>query len=540
MSTYSQMTLRGVTRDIMDKQARQGMVKSAKEKILGLQLFDKNAATANRYIDFASGELVVNANYYASDFIPITPGHKYRITSNGNEQLALYKKDLSYKTGYTSASAFNDQTIPSDCYYIRFTIGNAYIDSCWMCDTDDFVIVRDIVGNDKFNIEYGIIASKLQDQPYKCEATAHSISDIANLLQIANYVSDHVELTIYVDEGTYTVTTTVLNNYGAGEKGLTLPDHVNLIGLGKGATLTFDLTGGDPTKQTQLSTLNTTRNNRVENMTFIANNCRYAIHNDYGGSGDFEQVFKNCRFIHLGCSDGNWQYPTAIGEGTRSGARTTYENCDFISKWRAYFLHNNTGFTKPSEHFFKNCRFTSTATEQHIAFALNSLGSGVTDIVELSGCTFTGYFDSRGNSASIQSCDYKITGHGNGNIPELFYYTDGVPYTIETEHVQVIQNQTGATIASMTPLKCVNGSYAPMESGDSAFLFCGIANGDIASNETGYMRTGGYIRCSGISRTPGTKIGITNGQLAVVTGNEYIGIVKYYDQGSNQAYMEIV
>lgn len=515
------------------------------ETILGMQLFDKNAVLPNHYIDYETGALHSLSQYYVSDYIPVTPGDKYVITDNGGQQLALFGKTKNYKTGYSRSSAFNSQTIPNDCYYVRFTGTTSTIDDCWMSNLKDYVPVRDFLSAaERATFERGFVANKLVTAKHEIVKTVSTIQGLANVLASANaFIGNTHHLTIYLEEGTYNVTMAILTDNGFATYGLMIPDNVDIIGLGKGAKISCDLTGESSTNQGRISTLNTTRNNILKNLTIVANNCRYAVHNDFGRSGDYTQLFENCHLVHHGCADGNWDYPAAMGEGTKTGAHITYKNCIFESTWRAFYMHNNVDFDAPSINEFYNCSFSCKGTSMgHIAFGLESLGSGVTDFVIFHGCSFNGLFDCRVNAAAesgVVASDFRVLGDGNSNICENFYFTDGVARCIETENVELIFNETGSTIAHNTPVKFDGTKYVPLASDDSIYKCCGVVYGSIPANEYGFMRTGGYLLTTGISSTIGQKIGISNGALAVATGDEYLGVVKYYDSVYNRAYMEL-
>lgn len=508
--------------------------------VLGIQLFNKNTINANCYVSYSTGELSgYNANFYASDYIPVVAGKKYYLEYTGNQQLAFYDKNKQYVSGLTTANALTSTPIPDGCCYLRFTGTPSDIDNCILCLNTDLAIIRNLIGKDNTNIDYGFVADRLSEDNIEIEYTAYSNVALANGLNSAKVMGPNRHMTIYLAEGTHYITPELLTNYNVTTYGLIVPNNVDIIGLGKGATLYCGLTGESATMQQNVSTLNTTKNNKLENLTLIAKNCRYALHNDFGEDGNFTQEFKNCKFIHQGCPDGNWLYAAAVGEGTKSGAKVTYENCTFKSTFRGGYLHNNTNFAKASHHLYKNCQFISTGEDDpHVAFQLESMGSGVNDIVEFDGCTFSGIFDCRArNSESAQGNDFRIIGHGNGKIPFNPYFTNGVTYYVEDERIQLITNKTANTWSSRTPIKCVNGNFEPMTSDDSIDKCIGVTIESIAPSQIGAMQTDGYLNVTGISNTVGAKIGIVNGALSVVNNDEYIGIVKYYESTFNRAYM---
>lgn len=79
-------------------------------------------------------------------------------------------------------------------------------------------------------------------------------------------------------------------------RGLNLCDGSELIGVGD-VTLTFNYSGDNESVKKYFSPINTTQNNRIENISLVIgdNSCRYGIHDDFATDGGVN-VFDNCYF----------------------------------------------------------------------------------------------------------------------------------------------------------------------------------------------------------------------------------------------------
>lgn len=245
---------------------------------------------------------------------------------------------------------------------------------------------------------------------------------------------DNIEYNIHIYPGTYDIANDFFSDGLYSTAGILLPNNVNLIGIGKREDII--LSGSLPTAGNSLSissafsTLNLKYSNRLENLTVIAQNCRYAVHDESNGAiTDYKRVVKNCLFIHKGNAKGFWKYPDAYGQGMSSGSESTFTDCAFelqdstyakSSEPNAgYICHNNHNFKKKSEAIFKKCTFKNLYAPT--CFRCGSMGSGTTDNIKFYGCTFEGH----GNESTIVvreelansgvGIDYNIEGIANKN-----------------------------------------------------------------------------------------------------------------------------
>ena len=149
--------------------------------------------------------------------------------------------------------------------------------------------------------------------------------------------------------------TTWLNSitHDDGERqGLFLPNKVSLKGIGN-VVFKFLLPNDATYVQSQCtSCINLGYSNDIENITFIAKNCRYTCHDEANGGNRYIKRFvKNCRFIHLGNQEGMWPYPMAMGGGSSGGSSYDWINCQFITNYYPVAFSYHTNNDNAPSHF---------------------------------------------------------------------------------------------------------------------------------------------------------------------------------------------
>nr|WP_242413657.1 GDSL-type esterase/lipase family protein [Klebsiella quasipneumoniae] len=96
----------------------------------GVNLFDKAAVTAGYYVNSTTGNLIANASYSASDFIPVVAGNQY--TQSYSHQTAYYDANKSYISGVAALgtpTTARTLTIPEGVAYIRMSVANTVLDT---------------------------------------------------------------------------------------------------------------------------------------------------------------------------------------------------------------------------------------------------------------------------------------------------------------------------------------------------------------------------------------------------------------------------
>ena len=158
-------------------------------------------------------------------------------------------------------------------------------------------------------------------------------------------------------------------------------------------------------------------NSTFENLTIVAKNIRYAIHQDNPNEANKTRYYKNCNFRFLGDKG----FLAALGIGTYSGSRTYVEGGGSFSEYTAPFAcHNNQKFENPSLWSFKNHTFSTV--EQSIVINMENSGSLISDIAHFENCSVEGGFIFKYSNVyiytpnfndSFNHANWKITGSGN-------------------------------------------------------------------------------------------------------------------------------
>lgn len=132
-------------------------------------------------------------------------------------------------------------------------------------------------------------------------------------------------------------------NSSSYQSGLLLEDYVNLIGVGKVKIVALLPDNATYAQSYAISPIDITGETKLENLTIIAKNCRYCIHDESRNAHPNKtHTFINLRLEHLGNVAGLWQYTHAYACGTSGGCHYQYQDCTFISKdGLPWSMHNN-------------------------------------------------------------------------------------------------------------------------------------------------------------------------------------------------------
>jgi hypothetical protein len=163
-------------------------------------------------------------------------------------------------------------------------------------------------------------------------------------------------------------------------------DGINLIGHGY-VILRYELPDTvQKFQSTNTSCLNmASYSNRVENMTLIAKNCRYVIHDECGPRNPhIHRVMRNLRCIHKGNAEGLWEWFTVMGGGAGGGSTYDIINCQFLTStyFQAFSYHTNTN-QEPTFFNLDGCVGSvnnNTSMGNGISFRFSYYGTGRTGI----------------------------------------------------------------------------------------------------------------------------------------------------------------
>lgn len=267
-------------------------------------------------------------------------------TSNGSGRLSIIEYDEKMNAIYGVNAISGGYRTHTDTKYIRMVVR--------AIDMQDFTAsdIPDVIKDVYFLIdcpEYESIPKK-----YYC-GTGCGLNVIECLKELENYHDDHKEMMITA--GTYNILTQLGGNdflasvtqddtaYTIGQPWIRY-GKTKIVGLGN-VKLNYPATEEQaiayPYAANLISVLNVQGNVEVENITIIAQYCRYCVHDETAGDDDYaftEKTYRNCIFIHNAKREGQTGGQT-IGGGCDNGQRITIESCR---------IENNNGASAVSWH----------------------------------------------------------------------------------------------------------------------------------------------------------------------------------------------
>ena len=140
--------------------------------------------------------------------------------------------------------------------------------------------------------------------------------------------------------------------------GWRLTDGISIKGVGNRheVILSAELSTTDYDRDTirnKISVLSVGGNMRMENLTLIARNIRYCVHDAFSeGVGVYKRIVRDMNFIASGLTSGNPVRTYGCGL-MMPGENFEFENCDFGGDM---VIHSNIGITNPTKAYFRNCR----------------------------------------------------------------------------------------------------------------------------------------------------------------------------------------
>ena len=208
-----------------------------------------------------------------------------------------------------------------------------------------------------FNIEFTKPKGSVNgiDITVKTDGTGDYTS-VVEAVNYANAQTGDYPINIYIYSGDYDILEelggddfiSTIEDSTSERQGLSLiRNNINLIGVGY-VVLRFEMP--DTVTETQserVSCLNLREfSNEVKNMTLIAKNCRYTVHDEAQGVGNIVRRCENLRCIHKGNAEGLWPWTTVWGGGTAKSGSYTFLDCQFLTSvyhqaW-SYHSNNNT------------------------------------------------------------------------------------------------------------------------------------------------------------------------------------------------------
>lgn len=312
------------------------------------------------------------------------------------------------------------------------------------------------------------------------------------------------------------------------EYGIKLSNGVTVKGVGQVIINGYLPQDATTSQIDNTSTIDLFYNGRLENITVIAQNMRYAVHSDFSG-GNTRQDIINCRFIHKGNTEA-YQYrvandsslPTgekasdvframsAWGAGTAAGDKRFLKGCYFESNLRGFSTHNNTGFDTTygaSLTVLDGCEFISHGIDRdgsNLGFlapvVVQNLASNSPDKVIInSNCKSNGYIGFTPALTHNVVCGlkniktiYNTLGGGKMMLDQLSLI-DVTKYPVIPNETDNFKNLGSQTISRGKAVKKNSYGVELMTSSDDASLFFGVAMQNIEINKCGDVTTEGYL-----------------------------------------------
>lgn len=303
----------------------------------------ENASLGFWNISGGSARKSASENTHAFEPFKLKGGETYRFIDVYGYFSLIANQDGSNAVRLTDNITNNwsgTYTPVNDCYLFASAHNNYFGTSAMIINSTKYLPDEYIEG-----VYYTYLTAnteyKTLDIHVKKDGTGDYTS-VVNAVNFANSQKGNYPINIYIHTGDYDILdelggndflTTVLDSVDE-RQGLVLKaNNINLIGVGL-VTLRYELPDNvEYYQSSRTSCLNLREfSNRVENLTLIAKNCRYAIHDETNGGNPYiHRVMKNLRCIHKGNAEGLWPYPTVMGGGAGGGSTYDVINCQFIT-----------------------------------------------------------------------------------------------------------------------------------------------------------------------------------------------------------------
>lgn len=417
-----------------------------------LNIFDKAKVEVGSYVDFSNGTLVPNASFSASAFCEVKAESEYKTSQFYGQQFAFYDANKAYISGRNRPDDTTKVfTTPANAKYARFTVPNDQVQTLVISEREMFpneyishsvklaenIIIKKTGGNSGGQeigkpIEIWVSPDSLDSTAFKGK----------NAVQLAiNSVTDATSSKPYVvkaKQGVYKVTKgSDFIGYLGYPSMIDMKDYVSLEGQGEHNTIIWaelpyddaaigvSADGATYPRNSYQTIYNKAKEVTIKNLTFVAKNLRYTLHQDDPLGSNTKRYYENVSFIYKG-DKGSLN---SMGIGTFDGEETYVSGGSSITdSGYPIACHSNTAFKNPSLWSFKGHHFASYGKNE--AILLQNSGSLLQDKFELVGCSFGGssykilYWDAwltskvTDNFDSFNHAGWNVYGYGND--PFLF------------------------------------------------------------------------------------------------------------------------
>ncbi len=382
--------------------AFQSLITKSNYKASDLRLIDGG------YINQDHGRVENVAYYSYSDFILIPASFsKVNFDEASYQQYAFYDINKTYISGGLQTK----KNIPENAIYLRVTVRNS--------DAPHFFV--------KF------INSEHKQLTVINVTPADGSNAIQNAIDSITDASASNRYQINVAAGPYKVSNSSQFNNPDYPAFIIPKDHVDIIGASKEdvivwAELPYNDEDIDTTTARNMhqTVYNWADDVLIKNITFVAKNIRYVVHQDTVLESNKKRYYENCDFIFKGDKGS----VTALGIGTWSGSETYIKDGKSVNSIsNPIAIHNWTKQDKESVWSFENHEFINLTTNHFLN--LQNSGSIVGDKLFLKNCSFGGgyrmtYVDwwvyDPSLNKSFNHAEWRVLGSGN----EPFYFENSV------------------------------------------------------------------------------------------------------------------
>lgn len=401
------------------------------------QLLKVNNSIKGKYYNRTDDQLSNNIDYNYFKPISIKKGVTYNY-QNINHYYSMY---YDFVNATWSPLNNTDSTLtgtsgsftPENDGLVFITVHNNYLGKTAMfCDDD--------IPSNYIEGDYNILFNNTNIKS-EYVVDINSTGDFTSLRTCLETIkpSKNNPVTVKIKKGTYDI-----RSYYSDDEwnsnlfyGLLIPDYTTLIGVGNREEVIITASSTD--LKELISTLNLKNTSSMENLTVVANNIRYAVHDDWADNNEngYKRNVKNCVFKGT-----NLKYYVTYGAGAKQGADIIFEDCLFINDhYHGYSCHNNVGWAIPSIIKMINCRFQ--ADSNPILFGtLNTNGAGGNMTVKLVGNKIDAnqkvlLYEQDANNYGT-GIKVKVTGYANNfdNTAIQITNTDGIDYSSNIDLVK--------------------------------------------------------------------------------------------------------
>lgn len=447
-----------------------------------------------------NGNLINNANYTATDFIPLSETKRYRCFTAGAEwQTAQYDKNknfVSYAGKGGNWSYINNPTTK----FIRISMLTSVWDKCQFNEWNPIILkyptLNPKVPISSTAIDIPTVITVGASKDYTSLRTAlESITDTSIYKRYrVEFYGDGTEYDIAGDFTSYT------------GNGLTIPAYTTLVGIGgkEKCILTADLSDKLEKASTTFSTLCLKTSSNLEGFTVKGINTRNVIHQDFNGGLNEHSYIKNCDFIGT-----NMGKSHVYAGGLWSGCSYHFDNCTFKNETENQYVfscHNNVGFVRPGNIYLNDCTFISnpnTNINDYYTFGLGSLNTsnsngtiisanGINCNCYLNGCAINGKLLLREEDVISYGAGilWKVYGYANSIVKIAISSTDGEDYSNNIQlnsslslKADKVENAVSGNFASLNNSgNLVDSGYKPSDFGTYSKPSGGIPKTDLAQS----------------------------------------------------------